>query len=200
MSNNRDGILVIVSGPSGVGKSTVVRELIKSCPLPLRLSVSATTRPPRAGETDGVDYHFLTREQFLVRREAGEFIESFEVHGVGYWYGTLKEEVDRGLADGKIVILEIDVNGASQVQARVPGVVSIFVHPANMEELEKRLRGRGSESEERIQRRLLTARAELLEAKKYTFDVVNVTVAATVSEICGILRGLRDPARGCRQP
>lgn len=184
---------MIISGPSGVGKSTVVRELMRTCPLPLHLSVSATTRPPRAGEVDGVDYHFVSKEEFLSRRSRGDFLESFEVHGVGYWYGTLSEEVNRGLRDNKIVVLEIDVNGADQVLARVPDAVSIFVRPANMEELEKRLRGRGSESEEKIQRRLETAKAELREAAKYTFDVVNVTVTETVAEICGILQGLDKP-------
>ena len=190
MSNSCRGHLAIVSGPSGVGKSTVVRELLKSCPLPLRLSVSATTRPPREGERDGTDYHFLTNQEFLRRREAGEFLESFEVHGVGYWYGTLREEVEGGLAAGKIVILEIDVNGASQVLDQFQDAMSIFVRPATLHELEKRLRGRGTESEERIQRRLETARAELRQSSRYKHEVVNVTVPETVAAVCGILRTL----------
>lgn len=186
MLNNR-GHLVIISGPSGVGKSTVVRELFARCRLPIRRSISATTRPPRAGETDGVEYHFLTQDAFEQKRSQGDFLESFEVHGMGYWYGTLREEVDRGLAEGQIVVLEIDVNGARQVLDKYPDATSIFVRPESLDELERRLRGRGSETEERVARRLETARQELAEAHRYRYDVVNVTVAETVAEICQII-------------
>src|SRR5687767_7450301 len=107
-----EGKLAIISGPSGAGKSTVVKQLLATCPLPLELSVSATTRDPRPGEQAGIDYHFLTREEFARRRAAGEFLECKEVFGRGDWYGTLHNVVTAGLAAGKWVILEIDVEGA----------------------------------------------------------------------------------------
>ena len=110
-----EGKLIVISGPSGVGKSTVVRQLLEQCELPLELSVSATTREPRAGEQDGVQYHFLPKTEFQQRRENGEFLECMEVFGRGHWYGTLQETVTTGLKQGKWVILEIDVDGAMKV-------------------------------------------------------------------------------------
>src|SRR5215212_5996755 len=112
------GHLVIISGPSGAGKSTVVRELLGACPLPILLSVSATTRPPRKGEREGADYFFLTQEQFAARRSAGDFLECKEY--AGNWYGTLQSQVTAGLAEGKWVILEIDVEGTLAVLDRHP--------------------------------------------------------------------------------
>ena len=123
------GRLVILSGPSGAGKSTVVRELLRTCGLPLMLSVSATTRPPRPGEVDGVDYHFITLDEFAQRRAADEFLECKEVFGRGHWYGTLRSAVDAGLEAGKWVILEIDVQGALNVLEQRPSTISVFVHP-----------------------------------------------------------------------
>src|SRR6185436_15710478 len=107
--------LVIVSGPAGAGKSTIVRRLLRECSMPLQLSVSATTRPRRPQEADGIDYHFLSHEDFAQRRAAGEFLECKEVFGRGDWYGTLKSEVQSGFAAGNWVILEIDVDGAASV-------------------------------------------------------------------------------------
>jgi len=158
MSDQGQGKLVIVSGPSGAGKSTVVKELFAACDLPLVMSVSATTRPPRPGETDGVHYHFLTQEEFDHRRESGQMLECFEVFGRGYWYGTPKEEVTTSLAAGKWVLLEIDVEGAQAVVQQYPQAVTVFLRPPTTEELEHRLRGRGTESEETIARRLEVAR------------------------------------------
>ena len=119
MNASNAGKLVILSGPSGAGKSTVVRELLATCPLPLELSVSATTRLPRAGERDGVDYHFLSREEFALRRERGEFLECKEVFGRGDWYGTLAAPVTAGLRAGKWVLLEIDVEGRWPLCSRI---------------------------------------------------------------------------------
>src|SRR5688572_12817880 len=106
-----DGHVVIISGPSGAGKSTVVNRLLEACKLPLAKSICATTRPSRQGEADGVDYHFLSRDEFFARRDRGEFLEHKEVFGQGRWYGTLKSEVTTGLNAGKWVVLEIDVEG-----------------------------------------------------------------------------------------
>ncbi len=186
MSSNT-GQLIIISGPSGAGKSTVVRQLLKTCELPLQLSVSATTRPPRAGEVDGVDYHFLSRKEFEERRGRNEFLECVEVYGAGYWYGTLEQPVRQQLADGQMIILEIDVQGALLVLERFPDATSIFIHPGSLSELEKRLRGRESEPEEQIQRRLSVAANELKMAPHYQHIVRNEDIQATAQTVCGLL-------------
>lgn len=179
--------LVIISGPAGAGKSTVVRQLLQRCPLPLELSVSAATRPPRSGEQDGVHYHFMTDEQFQRRREVGEFLECFEVFNTGHWYGTPRDAVTAGLNAGKWVILEIDVNGALAVLEHFPDAVTIFIRPATVEELERRLRDRGTESEESITRRLEVAHRELAQAHLYRYQVINDTVQQAADDICEIL-------------
>ncbi|HTN74680.1 MAG TPA: guanylate kinase [Pirellulaceae bacterium] len=181
------GKLVIISGPSGAGKSSVVRELLHTCQLPLRMSISATTRRPREGEQDGVHYHFLSREEFAHRRDAGEFLECKEVFGRGDWYGTLKSEVEAGFRDGCWMVLEIDVEGALSVLTERPDAISIFIDPGTHEELERRLRGRGTESDDAIRRRLEVAERELHEAHRYRYHVVNSTLPQAVQEICRIL-------------
>jgi guanylate kinase len=183
--------LVIISGPSGAGKSTVVRRLLEVCPLPLKLSVSATTRPPRPGEIDGRDYHFLTMDEFLRRRANGEFLESKEVYGRGDYYGTLRSETASGLSQGKWVILEIDVEGALAVLEQEPAAMTIFLHPGSMNELERRLRSRGTDTESSIQRRLEVARREMAVLNRYRYEVVNDTVDRAVHEICKILQANR---------
>ncbi len=184
--------LIIISGPSGVGKSTVVRRLIQRCDLPLELSVSATTRAPRPGELDGREYHFLTPGEFLRRRSADEFLESAEVFGRD-WYGTLRENVTTGLKQGKWLILEIDVDGALQVLKEYPRAITVFIHPGSPQELERRLRGRKTESEEAIQRRLEVAQRELPFAKSYRFVVVNDEIDRAASEICQLLKSCGEP-------
>jgi len=181
------GGLVVISGPSGAGKSTVVRQLLADCRLPLALSVSATTRPPRQGEVNGVDYHFLAAEDFQQRRLAGEFLESKEVYSLGYWYGTLQSEVTAGLNAGKWVILEIDVQGALSVLESHPETVTIFIHCGSLQELERRLRQRGTDSEAQIARRLDVARRELTYLDRYQHQVINNDVQQAVREICDIL-------------
>ena len=185
--------LVVLSGPSGVGKSTLLRRLIERFPGRLRLSISATTRAPRPGEKDGVDYYFLSAEEFARRREAGEFLECFEVFGRGHWYGTLQSEVapESGVTasgeDPKWVILDIDVDGAAKVRRLYPEVLSIFLHPGSEQELERRLRSRGTESEEAIQRRLEVARREIERAGEYKYTVINDSLDAAVERISKIL-------------
>lgn len=194
MTPTKLGKLVVISGPSGVGKSTVVRQVLKEFGPNLRLSVSATTRPPRGAEQDGVDYYFLSDGEFARRRADGEFLECIEVFGRGHWYGTLWSEVRSSLSRGKWVILEIDVDGAQEVLRQYPEAVTIFIRPDSLDELERRLRSRGTEREEAIQRRLAVARHELQLADQYEHQVVNVTVPQTVDEISEILRsrGLID--------
>lgn len=192
MTAPRAGKLVIVSGPSGAGKSTVVRQLLRQCELPLTLSVSATTRQPRAGEQDGVDYHFLSADEFARRRAAGEFLECMEVFGRGDWYGTLRDEVATGLAAGKWVVLEIDVDGMLRVIEQRADAVTIFLHPKSLEELERRLRQRGTETERSIQRRLEVARRELGFIERYRYEVINDVIDRAVREICDILKGEQD--------
>jgi guanylate kinase len=182
------GKLVIVSGPSGAGKSTVMRQLLACCSLPLKYSVSATTRAPRPGERDGVDYHFLSREEFARRRAAGDFLECKEVFGRGDWYGTLRSETTSGLAAGKWVILEIDVQGALSVLEQAPDAISIFIHPGSAEELERRLRWRGTEGEESIRWRLEVARREMTFMGRYRHQVINDDKDRTTREICEILK------------
>src|SRR3954452_7768148 len=170
--------LVVISGPSGAGKSTVVRELLSNCPLPLKMSVSATTRKPRRGEVEGEDYFFLTPEQFAVRRAAGDFLECKEY--AGNWYGMLQGQVTAGLAEGKWVILEIDVEGTLAVLEKHPEALTIFVHSGSIEELERRLRARNTETEEALARRLATARRELAKKDRYRFEVINRDVEQAV--------------------
>jgi guanylate kinase len=181
------GRLVIISGPSGVGKSTVLGRLLEECPLPLAVSVSATTRPARPGELDGKAYYFLSPSEFAKRREAGNFLECKEVYGRGYWYGTLHDDVTSGLEEGKWVILEIDVEGAFDVLKQVPEAITIFLHPGSVAELERRLRARATEPENDISRRLREAEREMALSGKYRHCVINDIVKDAARQICEIL-------------
>lgn len=187
MSATKHGKLVVLSGPSGVGKSTVVPQVMDRLSGRLERSISATTRPPRPGERDGVDYHFLAPEEFARRREAGDFLETVEVFGRGHWYGTLWDAVRPRLAAGKWVLLEIDVMGAEEALRKYPEAITIFIRPSSIDELEQRLRSRGTEKEEAICRRLEVARREIALADRYSNQVVNNTVPQTVDEIIQIL-------------
>jgi guanylate kinase len=180
------GPLLIISGPSGSGKSTVISRLLAPGDLRLRLSVSATTRKPRAGEREGADYHFWAREQFAAAVEAGGFLEWAEVFG--NCYGTLRDEVTPFREQGWGVLLDIDVQGAAQVRAKCPDAVSVFLRAASLETYEARLRKRGTETEEAIQRRLAGARRELEDAPKYDFQVINEDLDAAVRDLRAILR------------
>ncbi len=187
LMGNSAGQLVIVSGPSGAGKTTLLQRVFQECPLPLVPSISATTRQPRPGEQEGVDYHFLSREEFARRRDAGDFLETCEVYGQGDWYGTLLSEVTPSLAAGKWVVLEIDVRGTKEVLLHYPQALTIFVQPGTLDELERRLRDRGTENAASLERRLAVARRELESADIYRYRVTNDTIDRAAREICDIL-------------
>jgi guanylate kinase len=182
------GQVIVISGPSGAGKTTLLRKLLADCPLPLQRSVSATTRSPRPGEQPDVDYHFLSRDEFQRRRQAGDFLECCEVFGRGDWYGTLVSEVAPRLVRGKWVILEVDVQGAMAVLEQYPDALTIFVLPGNIEQLQRRLAGRGTESDESMARRLDAAARELSMADRYRHRVVNENLDQAVGDICAILK------------
>lgn len=182
------GRLVVLSGPSGSGKTTLVERVLALCAAPLALSVSATTRPARPGEREGVHYYFLSPEEFERRRAAGEFLECCQVFGTGHWYGTLRSEVEQRLADGQWVILEIDVAGMRQIRQQFPGALTIFVRPRSWEELERRLRQRGTEAEAAIQRRLDVARREWETAALYDHEIINDNVDEAARELCRLIQ------------
>lgn len=188
MAETAPGKLIVVSGPSGAGKTTLLKRMYEECGVPLVAGVSATTRAPRPGEIDGVDYHFITRDEFERRRQAGDFLECFEVFGRGDWYGTLRNEVAPRLAAGKWVVLEIDVQGTLAVLDHYPDAVTIFIEPRSVEELERRLRLRGTETEAALERRLETARRELAQAHLYRHRVMNDELDLAVVELCEILK------------
>lgn len=182
---------VVISGPSGSGKTTIVERLLKGSPVMLVKSVSATTRRPRKNEIEGENYYFLSPEEFTRRRERGEFLECAEVHGTGNWYGTLKSEVERARRLGGWALLEIDVQGASQIVRKYPRAMTLFLRTSSEAEYEKRLRGRGTDSEEVIQRRLANARTELESAPEYRYQVVNDDLDRAVGEIVNIISSWR---------
>ena len=182
----------LLSGPSGVGKTTIVRRLLEQSPVPLIKAVSATTRPPRVGEVDGKAYYFLSPEEFDRRRENNEFLECAEVHHSGYWYGTLRSELERARIAGAWSFLEIDVEGALAVMEEYPDAVSVFLVVPSVDDYERRLRARGTESEEVIRRRLKTAEEELKYADRYDYQVVNDDLDRAVEEISHILRSQEE--------
>ncbi len=180
--------LLIVSGPSGVGKGTLLKRVFAESGLPLVLSVSATTRQPRPGEVDGVHYRFLSPEDFETKRRNDEFLECFEVFGKGCWYGTLRKDVEEGLRHGNWVVLEIDVKGARAVKENFSNAVTIFVEPKNVDVLKERLQGRGTETVEAMQRRLATALEELKHADEFQYRVVNDDLDTAVKEFTEIIK------------
>ncbi len=177
------GFVVVVSGAAGSGKGTVISELVKSNP-DVKYSISCTTRAPRPGETDGVDYHFISRENFEDMIKRGEFLEHAFVH-MDY-YGTPKTKVDEAIENGGVIILEIDVQGMEEMIKTYPDAVTVFIIPPSFQELENRLRKRGTESEESIKVRMENAKKEILKVKEYSYVVVNddfVEAAKTLNSI-----------------
>ena len=175
----------IISGPSGVGKSTVLKALLEKRP-DLYFSVSATTRAPREGEVDGVHYHFIDKAGFEAMIEKGELLEHAQY--VGNYYGTPKKYVDEAMERGRDVILDIEIQGATQVCAKRPETVRIFIAPPSWEELERRLTARGTDTPEKIQGRLARARIEMDGAMDYDYFVINDTVEEAAASLAAILR------------
>ncbi|MBK9131743.1 MAG: guanylate kinase [Gammaproteobacteria bacterium] len=182
------GTLFIVSAPSGAGKTSLVRALLAD-DTGVSVSVSFTTRPPRAGEREGIDYHFVERERFLAMIEAGEFLEHAEVFG--NYYGTGRMEVASRLAQGSDVILEIDWQGAQQVRQAFPEAVGIFILPPSGEVLRERLNGRGKDAPAVIERRLQAAVEEISHYSEYDFIVINDHFEAALADLRAILRAER---------
>lgn len=174
------GRLFVISGSSGVGKGTVIKEFLKKHP-DFKLSVSCTTRNPREGEVDGINYFFLTRDEFKQCIERDEFLEWAEFSG--NMYGTQKAYVERKLNEGKNLILEIDTQGALKVKSIMPEAQLIFILPPSVEELEARLRGRHTETEEAIQKRLETVKSEMKNAEHFDYKIVNDSIENAVIEI-----------------
>lgn len=188
MSNIQKGLLIVLSGPSGVGKGTVRKLLFKDESLNLAYSISMTTRGPRKKEKDGVDYFFVSKEEFEEKIKNDELLE--HAFFVGNHYGTPKEYVEKLRNEGKNVFLEIEIEGAKQVLSKCkgPDVISIFLLPPSLEELERRIRGRKSESEEIIQERLAKARREINLRDNYQYAVMNENVGRAASEIGRIIK------------
>jgi guanylate kinase len=176
----------VITGPSGVGKGTLIRALRDRLP-ELALSVSATTRPPRPGEVDGVDYHFMSDEDFQRRVQAGEFIEHAGYSGSRY--GTLRSELQRREAEHRPVVLEIEVNGARQVRTALPDAVQVFIAPPSLEALQARLAGRGTDDPEQVARRLEVAREELAAQDEFEHVVVNDRLEDAVRQLSEIVQG-----------
>lgn len=192
MSATQQSEILVLSGPAGSGKTTVVNRLLSVSSVKLIKCVSATTRPPRHKEVDGSDYYFLSIEEFERRRDRGEFLECAEVHRSGYWYGTLKSEIERARSENAWAFLEIDVQGALNVMQVYPQAVTVFLTTPTQDVYEQRLRKRGTETEDVIQRRLETAREELKYADRYRFCIVNDKLDRTIGEINDILKSEED--------
>ena len=188
---NRKGRLFVITAPSGAGKTSLIDALMRADPS-LKLSISYTTRAPRPGEKDGVDYHFVDERTFLAMRGRGEFLESAEVHG--YRYGTSKKVIGDALRRGDDLILEIDWQGARQVRAIHPDCVGIFILPPSIEELERRMRARGQDSDAVIRRRLEAARGEMDHAGEFNYAIINKDFDIARHELAQIIQKERNGA------
>jgi len=187
----------VITGPSGVGKGTLIRGLMERIP-GLELSVSATTRAPRPGERDGVDYHFLTREEFDRRVQAGDFVEHADYAGRSY--GTLRSELDERIRAGVPVVLEIEVQGARQVRAAMPEAVQVFIAPPSLPALRTRLVGRGTDDAAEVERRLAVAEQELAAQPEFGHVVVNDRLEDALDRLTGIVAGERERPSGPGAP
>ncbi|MBL8435789.1 MAG: guanylate kinase [Zoogloea sp.] len=193
------GTLFIVTAPSGAGKTTLVSGLLERDPL-VRLSVSYTTRAPRTGEVNGQHYHFIDVPAFRALRDQGEFLEWAEVHN--NYYGTSKRWLEEQTRAGRDILLEIDWQGAQQVRKVFPKAVGVFILPPSVEELERRLRGRGTDSEDVIARRVLGARGEMRHVAEFDYVIINENLPAAIEDLVAVVRAsrLRYANQEARQP
>lgn len=191
---NKKGLLVVYTGCAGVGKGTIMKNILAKEKM-FRLSVSATTRPPRPGEVNGREYFFVSKEQFRDMINKGDFLE-YACY-VDNFYGTPKKAVEDMLSRGQNVFLEIEVQGGVQVKKLYPDCISIFIVPPSMEELEKRLRGRGTETEDIINKRMETAKKEMQYKEKYDYIVENEYVAEAADEIIAIVKNEQQKRSCC---
>jgi guanylate kinase len=189
------GHVFVITGPSGVGKGTLIRGLLERVP-GLELSVSATTRPPRPGERDGVDYHFLSDEEFDRRVASGEFVEHARYSG--HQYGTLRSELERRMTEAAGVVLEIEVQGARQIREAMPEAVQVFIAPPSVEALRARLVGRGTDAPADVEARLATALEELEAEKEFEYVVVNDRLEQATEELADIVRRELERPLDCR--
>lgn len=183
------GHLFVLSGPAGAGKGTVLKKAFEGLD-GLAYSVSCTTRAPRPGEVDGVSYYFMDEETFKKMAAEGLFLEWANVHG--HRYGTRKDVVEKALSSGRDIVLEIDVQGAAKVKEKMPEAVMTFIQPPSFEELERRLKGRGTECEADVERRLADARIEMSQAGKYDHLIINDTVDKAAEEFIKIVKQYRE--------
>jgi guanylate kinase len=186
--SKRKGRLFVITAPSGAGKTSLIEALMREDPS-LKLSISYTTRAPRPGEKNAVDYHFVDDVTFLAMRDRGEFLESAEVHG--YRYGTSKRVITEALGKGEDLILEIDWQGARQVRAIYPDCVGIFILPPSLEELERRMRTRGQDSDDVIRRRLDNARGEMDHAGEFDYAIINKDFDTARRKLAEVIRAER---------
>ncbi len=193
------GTLFIVTAPSGAGKTTLVSGLLERDPL-VRLSVSYTTRAPRTGEVNGQHYHFIDVQGFRALRDKGEFLEWAEVHS--NYYGTSKRWLEEQIRAGRDILLEIDWQGAQQVRKVFPKAVGVFILPPSVEELERRLRGRGTDSEDVVSRRVLGARGEMRHVAEFDYVIINENLPAAIEDLVAVVRAsrLRYANQEARQP
>lgn len=182
------GHLFIISAPSGAGKTTLVKHLLENDPA-IRVSVSHTTRVPRAGERDGIEYHFIPVEEFLEKTRRGDFLEWAQVHG--NYYGTARATIDAALRAGQDVLLEIDWQGAQQVRRSFAEAIGIFLLPPSIEALEQRLRGRATDSAATIARRLAAAREELRHVGEFDYVIINDDLQRALHDLLAVLRAAR---------
>jgi guanylate kinase len=190
---NKPGRLFVITAPSGAGKTSLIDALVRADPS-LKLSISYTTRAPRPGEKDGVDYHFVDEPAFLGMQQRGEFLESAEVHG--YRYGTSRKVITEALARGEDLILEIDWQGARQVRGIYPECVGIFILPPSIEELERRMRARGQDADAVIRRRLDNARGEMEHAGEFHYAIINKDFDTARQELAAIIQKERAKPHG----
>lgn len=191
-SGSDQSVLLVLSAPSGTGKTTLAHRLVEETE-GAKFSISCTTRKPRGAEQDGVDYHFLSEQRFREYLHDDRLAEWAEVFG--NFYGTLRSTIDEALASGEVLLFDIDVHGGEQIKARYPHAVTIFILPPSYEELERRLRGRGTDADNVIERRLLAAQSEIRRGRSYDYTVVNDDLETALADLKAIVRAERHRSR-----